>query len=89
VRPYPRAIAGRIVAFNWEAEIVRFDLEVTEAGAEVSEIYLPSRHFGATPNVEVRGSVVVRLDSAEELLLVEAVPGSAYAVSVSNEAIRD
>ena len=83
VRPQPRAIAGRIVSFAWDADALRFELEVADAGSAVSEIYLPARHLGTAPTLEVRGSVRARFDAARELLLVQADPGARFTVSAA------
>jgi len=83
VRPYPRAISGRIVAFAWDADAARFELEVDDAGGEISEIYLPRRHLGDSPTLEVRGDVRAMYDASLELLLVDASPGARFTVSAT------
>jgi endoglycosylceramidase len=81
VRAYPRAIAGRIVSFSWDAERARFELEVAEATPEVSEIHLPSRYLGAAPRIRIDGAVRARFDADRELLLISAQPGTRYSVT--------
>ena len=56
VRPYPRAVDGRIERFAWDAAAHRFELEVSEAGPGVSEMWLAPRHLGRSPRVEIVGA---------------------------------
>lgn len=55
-RPVPRAIDGTILAMQWDAPAKKFTLSVEGEGDNVSEIYLPTRHFGAEPKVTVIGA---------------------------------
>ncbi|NUP07855.1 MAG: cellulase family glycosylhydrolase [Polyangiaceae bacterium] len=82
VRPYPRAVSGRVERFEWNAESRRFEIHVVEAGDAVSEIYLPVRHLGTSPSVTVQGARY-RFLSDRELLLVRAEAGAAYSVVVT------
>jgi endoglycosylceramidase len=82
VRAYPRAISGRIESFSWDAERSRFELEVAEAGSEVSEIHLPSRHLGVAPRIRIDSPVRARFVDDRELLLISAEPGTRYTVTV-------
>ncbi len=82
VRAYPRAIAGEIVRFGWDAEATRFELEVANAGSEVSEVYLPTRHLGDRPSIRVDGARY-RFVRDRELLLLAAEPGATYTVVVT------
>jgi endoglycosylceramidase len=81
VRAYPRAIAGRIDRFLWDADARRFELDVSQARAGVSEVYVPARHLGAAPRIEVTGARFTHLPD-RELLLLEADPGRSYRVVV-------
>lgn len=81
VRAYPRAVSGRIVSFGWDAEARRFELEVADAGALVTEIHLPVRHVGENPRITV-GSARYRFLRDRDLLLVAAEPGASYTVVV-------
>jgi endoglycosylceramidase len=63
-RPYPRAVAGRIERFSWDGRA--FDLAIAEPTDEVTEVYLPARHFGAAAKIVSDGDVQRR----SELLLV-------------------
>lgn len=83
VRPYPRAVAGTIAAFGWDANARRFTLDVTAATDGVTEISLPVRHLGASPRISVVGAIASQWVAARELLLVTAAPGASYRVSVT------
>lgn len=82
VRAYPRAVAGTITAFSWDAGRRHFALDVASATSGVSEIYLPTRHLGAAPRIEVAGAQSTWLP-ARGLLLVTAAPGSSFRVSAN------
>ncbi len=82
VRAYPRAVSGRIASFSWDADALRFELEVSDAGTDVSEIYLPRRHLGTAPSILVDGAAF-EWDAARELLLVQAAAGASYTVVVA------
>jgi endoglycosylceramidase len=83
VRAYPRAVAGTIAAFSWDASARRFTLDVTAATDGVTEVYLPRRHLGSSPRISVVGAIASQWIATRELLLVVASPGASYRVSVS------
>jgi hypothetical protein len=91
VRPYPRAISGTIMRFSWDSEGLRFELVVSNAGSGVSEVYLPTRHLGAAPQITIGSPATglgttarVRFVPERDLLLIQAdVPGGNYAVTVT------
>lgn len=85
VRPFPRAVSGHIVAFSWDTNAARFDLQVEAAGVEVSLIYLPERHLGVSPIIKVRGPVKTQHEIALELLLVKAERGADYTITITPE----
>jgi endoglycosylceramidase len=81
VRPYPRAIAGELEGFGWDVTARRFVVSASQATREVSEIFVPTRHFGRAPAIEARGAraelvspgvVAVRSDGREWTLEVRA-----------------
>lgn len=82
VRAYPRAVAGHIERFAWDDELDHFELEVSGAGDEVTEIEMPTRHVGEHPRVTVNGGARYRFLPAQHLLLVRAPVGAAYTVTV-------
>jgi endoglycosylceramidase len=82
-RAVPRAVSGEIVRFDFDPDAVAFDLEVTSAGDLVSEIYLPVRHFGDEPGIEISGEARWRWLPDRSLLLVQAEPGTSYSVHAS------
>ena len=49
----------------------------------VTEVYLPRRHLGSSPNISVVGAIASQWVAARELLLVVASPGASYRVNVS------
>ena len=81
-RPYPRAIAGADASFSFDLASTSFELKVTSATAEVTEIYIPKRRFGASPRVTATGARWNWL-AEEQLLLVAASPGTSYTVNVT------
>jgi endoglycosylceramidase len=83
VRPYPRAVAGTIAAFGWDAGAKSFTLDVTAATDGVTEVYVPVRHLGVLPHISVVGAVTSQWVAARELLLVTAAPGASYRVSIT------
>lgn len=83
VRPYPRAVAGTIAAFGWDAGARSFTLDVTAATDGVTEVYVPVRHLGDSPHISVVGAVATQWLPARELLLVSAAAGASYRVSVT------
>lgn len=82
VRAYPRAVSGHIVRFAWDAETKHFELDVEDAGDEVTEIEAPTRHLGSRPRIRVTGGARYRFVPTRNLLLVRAAPGSTYSVSI-------
>ena len=82
VRAYPRAVAGHIERISYERTTHHFELEVSAARAEVSEIELPHRWYGDHPNVRTTGSARYRYFPERHLLVVHADVGSSYSVVV-------
>lgn len=78
-RPVPRAVAGRIVAVHWDEAAADLVLDLADMTEGVSEIYLPARHLGAVPAIEVDGADW-RWDEAAQLLLLRAEPGASVQV---------
>jgi endoglycosylceramidase len=68
-RPAPRAIDGTIASFKWDTLTRQFNLAVNNAGAEISEVYLPIRHLGMTPDIAVTGARFRWLPAAGQLLI--------------------
>jgi endoglycosylceramidase len=83
-RPFPRAIDGTVASFKWAPASKQFDLSVTGAGSQVSEIYVPVRHVGMTPDITVTGARF-RWIPATGQLLVAATQGAAWSVSVKGK----
>jgi endoglycosylceramidase len=55
-RPVARAIDGTIIDLGWDAAAKRFTLSVEGEGDKVSEVYLPARQLGSTPQITVTGA---------------------------------
>lgn len=55
-RPVARAIDGTILAMQWDVAAKKFTLSVEGDGDNVSEVYLPARHLGAAPKINVIGA---------------------------------
>ncbi len=83
VRAYPRAVAGQVRRFSFDANTARFELEVTGATAGITEVYLPPRHFGEAPRVSASEGVRHRFDTAKSVLLLQAPEGADYTVTVN------
>ncbi|HUB08538.1 MAG TPA: cellulase family glycosylhydrolase [Myxococcales bacterium] len=71
VRPYPRAIAGTLDRFAWDPDARRFEVDVSQAGRGISEVYAPPRHLGARPRIEITGGRAA-WDAAAGVVLVRA-----------------
>lgn len=82
-RAYPRAVAGHIVRFSWDASAATFELEVESATDGVSEVYLPHRHLGVAPTIQLSGDARYRLLQEQSLLLVAATVGRSYTLRVT------
>ncbi len=80
VRAYPRAVAGDLVRFSWNSE--RFFMEVTNATEGISEVYLPPRVVGTTPEISVSEGVRHAFDAASGVLLLSAPVGAMFTVEV-------
>jgi len=81
VRAAPRAVAGTLGSFGWDADARTFSASVTDAGEGVSEFWVPLRHFDGRPVVRVEGARWNLL--GDGTLLVQAPPGSAYDVVIA------
>ena len=81
-RPYPRAIAGADATFSYDLGTSAFELAVTGATAEVTEVYIPNRRFGASPQVTTHGARW-NWHSDQQTLLLAAPPGTSYTVRVT------
>lgn len=82
VRAYPRAVAGHVERFSYDARTHHFELEVSDAADEVTEIELPGRWY-RSPRVRVEGPARYRFDRARHRLLVRADEvASSYRVDV-------
>jgi endoglycosylceramidase len=81
-RPAPRAIDGAITSFKWDPLVRQFDLAVSGAGDNVSEIYLPVRHLGMAPKLTVTGARF-RFSPATGQLLVAAPRGASWSLIAS------
>lgn len=80
VRAQPRAVAGTLGSFGWDADARTFTASVTHATDGVSEFWMPLRHFEGRPSVEVPGA---RWNLREDgTLLVQATAGDSYDVVV-------
>ncbi len=75
-RPVPRAIAGTVRSLVWDPVAESLDLELADMTDGVSEIYLPTRHLGATPAIVVDGATDWTWDAEDQLLLLRAEPGA-------------
>lgn len=85
-RPYPRAVAGADATFSYDLASSTFKLAVSGATAQVTEVYIPSRRFGAAPQVTLTSATPgARWNwlAEQQLLLLAASPGASYTVSVT------
>lgn len=76
VRPYPRAISGRLVRYGFDLKTKRFELEVDGDGGE-TDIFVPALHYpnGVTASDPVRrdGDLVIwRAQGLKRLVLAPA-----------------
>lgn len=83
-RPFPRAIDGTVTSFKWDPAAKQFDLYVSAAGEQVSEIYVPVRHVGMMPDVTVTGARS-RFIPGTGQILVAAARGAAWSLSVKGK----
>jgi len=83
VRPFPRAVAGTPLGWNWDRGARRFTLSYTTAPVDgplapgaVTEVWIPSRHFPTGYDVvDLEGAVVTSANDAERLELATS-PGA-------------
>ena len=69
-RPYPRAVAGKLDAFVWDPSTKNLALTIQNASSKIpSELFLPLRHLGASPEVTVSGGVGEWVPKEEVLYL--------------------
>jgi endoglycosylceramidase len=71
VRPYPRAIAGTLDHFRWDADARTFEVGVSGAAEGISEVYAAPRHLGAAPRMKIDGGAAT-WDATSGLILVQA-----------------
>lgn len=73
-RPFPRAVAGRIVAFGFERPggVFRLRWEESAGMAAPTEVYLPARVYGDAPKIRLEPAGVSSFDAGARLLLVAA-----------------
>ncbi|MET0595703.1 MAG: cellulase family glycosylhydrolase, partial [Polyangiaceae bacterium] len=79
-RPVPRAIDGTILDWQWDAAAKTFSLSVEGQEDHVSEIYLPSRHLGASPKITVTGARH-RFVSETGIVLVAPERGASWSLT--------
>ncbi|MCC7540187.1 MAG: cellulase family glycosylhydrolase [Deltaproteobacteria bacterium] len=70
VRGYVRAVDGQVDRMTWVAEDATFVLEVSGAGPQVAEVYVPPRHAGDAPRIGLDAGCV-DWDAERGLLLVQ------------------
>ncbi|MBJ7348697.1 MAG: cellulase family glycosylhydrolase [Thermoleophilaceae bacterium] len=83
-RPYPRAVAGTPLAFEFDPRSCRFSFSYSTAGPNgsgfaaeaLTEISLPSNIFDADSSITVLGGSVAERDPDGELLWLLADPGA-------------
>jgi hypothetical protein len=80
-RPAPRAVDGRVTSFAWNTAAKQFDLAVSSAGDGISEVYLPVRHLGMSPDIAVTGARFRWLPASGQVL-VAAPRGAAWSLVV-------
>jgi len=80
-RPAPRAVDGTITSFAWNTAAKQFNLAVSSSGDGISEVYLPVRHLGMSPDIAVTGARF-RWLAASGQLLVAAPRGAAWSLAV-------
>ncbi|MCP4873434.1 MAG: glycoside hydrolase family 5 protein [Proteobacteria bacterium] len=80
VRAQPRAVAGSLDVFAWDLDRWLFTATVSAATDEVSEFWVPLRHLGDDPSIEVTGARWNLLEDGT--LLVQAPAGTSYEVVV-------
>jgi hypothetical protein len=83
-RPAPRAIDGTITSFAWDTAAKQFSLAVSSAGDGISEVYLPVRHLGMSPDIAVTGARFRWLPASGQLL-VAAPRGAAWMLVVKGK----
>lgn len=79
VRPYPRAISGRLVRYAFELETKRFELEVDGDGGE-TELFVPALHYphGVTASAPVQhdGDLLTWRAAGRQTLVLAPAPAS-------------
>jgi endoglycosylceramidase len=83
-RPFPRAIDGAVTSFKWDPIARQFDLYVSAAGDQISEVYVPVRHVGTAPDIAVTGARS-RFVPATGQILVAATRGATWSLSVKGK----
>jgi endoglycosylceramidase len=83
-RPFPRAIDGTVTSFKWDPAAKQFDLYVSAAGDQVSEVYVPVRHVGMSPDVTVTGARS-RFIPATGQIVIAAAPGASWSLAVKGK----
>jgi hypothetical protein len=70
-RGYPRAVAGTLERFAWDADAHRLEVRITSSWDGITEVHAPPRHVGALPAITVDGGCF-DWDGATGRLLVRA-----------------
>ncbi|HOO56554.1 MAG TPA: cellulase family glycosylhydrolase [bacterium] len=78
-RPYPRAVAGTVVEFDFERDLKTFDMKWKEEPDIVSDtvVYVPVRIFGKEPAVSIEPGSDYRFDCASGELSIRPLGGAA------------
>ena len=71
VRPYPQAVAGELVCFEWNRPERRFRVEIDRATALQTEVFVPRRHFGSSPAISASGGAA-HWDPDSEIVILTA-----------------
>jgi endoglycosylceramidase len=73
VRPYPRATAGELSRFSFDAETNRGELEMVARRGGVSELVLPAQRFAGSVSLELSGAPATAVHDADSgLILIRA-----------------
>jgi endoglycosylceramidase len=79
VRPYPHAVAGKIIRSAYDAEMEVYELEYEAVAQGITEVVLPARLFGGAPEVTATGGCI---DLADDRVLIQASDDGSVVVSV-------
>jgi endoglycosylceramidase len=82
-RPIARAIDGTILDMSWNPANKRFELSVEGNTDQVSEVYLPKRHFLAMPPIQVTGARF-RWVPETSVVLIAAERGATWSLVAEN-----